>query len=123
MTGRHEAASPGRGEAGRPSTNQADGAPERLLLHLVLRNRPAALERLLGTLRRRRVEVEGMTVERQGAELFQVQLQVEVGGWKVERIRAELAAMTDVAMESASSLRSSGSHSEASGIPNEGDGT
>jgi len=123
MTDPHEAAGPGRGEAGRPSTNQADGAPERLLLHLVLRNRPAALERVLGMLRRRRVEVEGMTVEREGDELFQVQLQVELGGVKLERIRAELEGMTDVAMESASSLRSSAAHSESSGTSDEGDVT
>jgi ketol-acid reductoisomerase len=59
-------------------------------------DRPAVVERILGTLRRRTVSVSGLTVSRASATTQKLVVDVEMNGGMEERMRAELEASPDV---------------------------
>ncbi len=59
-------------------------------------DRPAVVERILGTLRRRMVRVSGITVSRATATTQQVVVEVEASGGSEVRARVELEANPDV---------------------------
>ncbi len=67
---------------------------ERWIIHAS--GRPATVERILGTLRRRTVSVSGLTVSRASATAQQMVLDVEMNGGMEDRVVAELEASPDV---------------------------
>lgn len=67
---------------------------------LRIRDRPAALERVLSMLRRRRVPFNALSVERTPEDDLDVRLRLRIEPERRERILAELAGMADVNPES-----------------------
>lgn len=74
---------------------EAEG-PDRALWQLRLRDRPGSLERLLGVLRKRRVAVEELSMERSEPSILHVRLRLGLDADRRDRIRAEVEGLADV---------------------------
>jgi len=68
--------------------------PERWIVRV--HDRPASVERVLGTLRRRRVEIDDLAVARSSGSSMVVVVAAHVGAVAAARVCAELRASPDV---------------------------